>query len=92
MIHTYVNRVLEHSVTTGAARLLMLVIAARADENGICQLSHRELSRLTKMDVRSLRRLLFAEDSPIPADELEVFPGGNFPGQHRQTTKYKITL
>jgi len=55
----------------------MLVVAARADDSGAAEISHGELSKLTRMDVRSLRRLLFREDSPIPASELELTPGGN---------------
>jgi len=92
MINTYVNRVLERSVTTGASRLLMLVIAFRADDAGIAQISHRQLAKDTKMSVRSLRRLLLREDSPIPDNELALTPGGNDPGQRRRVTRYQITL
>jgi len=88
----YIDRVLNKSVTTGASRLLMLVIAARADDNGVAQISHRQLSADTKMSVRSIRRLLFTENSPIPAGELELYPGGNDRGRKRRITQYRITL
>jgi hypothetical protein len=88
----HVNYVLERSVTTGAGRLLMLAIAARADDDGVAHLSYVKLAADTRMSVRSIRRLLLRENSPIPDDELMLCLGGAERGQKRRMTQYRITL
>ena len=90
MSRAYVNHVLTHSKTTGAARLFLLVIAFKADNEGVAHLSYQRLAADTGMSIRSIRRLLFNENSPIPDDELELCPGGSNKGGKRRMTQYRI--
>jgi helix-turn-helix protein len=97
--YVHVNYVREHSKTTGMARLLLLVIATRANNDGIAYPGYGCLARDTAMSIRSIRRLLErdpnhleGEAPAIPADELEITPGGSEKGKKRRPTQYRILL
>jgi hypothetical protein len=87
--YVHVNYVLGRSKTTGMARLLLLIIADRTNkQTGYAFPSYECLARDMNTDMRSFRRAL----KEIPADELEVTPGGSEKGQKRRPTQYRILI
>ena len=99
MSFEHINYVRDHSETTGAARLLLLAIATRTDKEGVAYPGYECLARETAMSIRSIRRLLEREPADlkhgapaIPADELEIIPGGSEKGGKRRPTQYRILI
>ena len=99
MSFEHINYVRDHSETTGAARLLLLAIATRTDKEGVAYPGYECLARETAMSIRSIRRLLERDPADlkhgapaIPADELEIIPGGSEKGGKRRPTQYRILI
>ena len=99
MSFEHINYVRDHSKTTGAARLLLLAIATRTDKEGVAYPGYECLARDTAMSIRSIRRLLERDPAElkggapaIPADELEIIPGGSQKGGKRRPTQYRILI
>jgi len=99
MSFEHINYVRDHSKTTGAARLLLLAIATRTDTDGVAYPGYECLARDTAMSIRSIRRLLERDPAElkggapaIPADELEIIPGGSQKGGKRRPTQYRILI
>jgi len=89
MSYRHVNYVRDNSKTMGMARLLLLTIATRTDDEGYAYPSYGRLAKDTGMKIRSIRRLIERE---IPKDEMEVIQGGSRKGQKRLATLYRVII
>jgi Helix-turn-helix domain len=89
MSYRHVNYVRDNSKTKGTARLLLLTIATRTDDDGYAYPGYPRLAKDTGMTVRSIRRLIEKE---IPMDEMEIIQGGSRKGQKRFATVYRVII
>jgi hypothetical protein len=76
--------VLVLSKTTGAARTLMLAIAAHADSDGLAFPSIRRIARLANISERHAKGIL----KKLPADEIKIERGGG----SGHSNRYRILL
>jgi hypothetical protein len=84
MSYEHINHVRDHSKTRGPARLVLLTIATRTDNEGYAFPSYTCLAKDTGMTIRSIRRAL----EEIPAAELVVAKRGK---SHRAAL-YRVTI
>jgi hypothetical protein len=82
--YEHINHVRDHSKTRGPARLVLLTIATRTDEEGYAFPSYTCLAKDTGMTIRSIRRAL----EEIPAAELVIAQHGK---SHRAAL-YRVTI
>lgn len=87
MSNAALNAVFAHSKSEGLARLVMLSIADRADNQGRAYCGAGDLSKRTNADRRSVFRALKSLRKMVPA-ELEVIPRKGIGG----CNAYRITL
>jgi hypothetical protein len=66
--HQFIFAIRDHSETKGAARLVLIMLASRADDQGYCFPSQQCLVRDTGLTRRTIQRVI----KEIPKDELEV--------------------
>jgi len=87
MSNAALNAVFTHSKSEGLARLIMLSIADRADNEGRAYCGASDLSRRTNADRRNVFRALKSLREMVPA-EIEVLPRRGIGG----CNAYRITL
>jgi len=87
MSNTALTAVFTHSKSEGLARLIMLSIADRADNEGRAYCGASDLSRRTNADRRNVFRALKSLREMVPA-EIEVLPRKGISG----CNAYRITL
>lgn len=88
MSYKHINHVRDHSLTRGPARLLLLTIATRTDDEGYAYPSLPCLAKDTGMTIRSVRRAL----TQIPENEIAITPGGSEKGQRRRAALYRVKI
>lgn len=72
MSFEHINHVRDHSKATGPARLVLIMLATRANDEGYAWPSYGRLAQDTRMSIRSVRRAL----KEIPAAELVIAQQG----------------
>lgn len=88
MSFEFINHVRDHSKATGPARLVLIMIATRTDDEGYAFPGYPVLAKDTGMTIRSVRRAL----KEIPPGEIVITPGGSPKGQKRVPTLFKIVI
>jgi hypothetical protein len=87
--YQFIFAVRDQSKTKGTAQHILFILASRADPDGFCYPSYRDLAKITGYSLRTIARAI----KEIPSDELQVInPGGSLKDGERRSTKYRVLI
>lgn len=87
--HDFFRAIRDHSKTKGIAQHILFILASRADDDGHCFPSYRDLARITGYSLKTIARAI----KEIQVDELQIVSqGGSTKGDNRQSTRYRILI
>lgn len=87
--HEFIFAIRDRSKTKGVIRLVLLMLASRADAGGYCFPSQQCLVRDTRLSLRTIRRAI----KEIPRDELEIVEqAGSLKDGERKSARYRILI
>jgi len=87
--YQFIFAVRDQSKTKGTAQHILFILASRADPDGFCYPSYRDLAKITGYSLRTIASAI----KQIPGDELQIISaGGSLKDGERRSTKYRVLI
>jgi hypothetical protein len=84
-----ITAIRDRSKAKGTAQHILLILASRADPDGFCYPSYRDIAKITGYSLRTIGRAI----KEIPGDELQIVnAGGSLKDGERRSARYKILI